>query len=200
MRKNNPYTSLKQLLIHKNGTAVAIFILLMVSIKVNLVFSFGGKFDFMTSQSNPFVTGIRSSSISYPNNDYKNQIEYETYEGYPSYKNRDSFRLCGHSSSSPRFGYVGLIGAPNMGKSTLLNALLQQDLCIATPKPQTTRHAILGILTSMEQNCQLAFLDTPGIIGDPAYKLQHTMMEAVKSVFTDSDVLLIVTDLFSTPM
>jgi len=198
MRNKSPLTSLKRLLIHKNDTAVAILILIIVSIKVNLVFSFGGRFDFMTSQSNLFFTGIRSSSYR---QNYKNRIEYETYERYASYKNRDSVRLCGHSSSSsPRFGYVGIIGAPNMGKSTLLNALLKQELCIATPKPQTTRHAILGILTSVEQNCQLAFLDTPGIIGDPAYKLQHTMMEAVKSVFTDSDVLLIVTDLFSTPM
>lgn len=66
------------------------------------------------------------------------------------------------SSNNIRFGYVGIIGAPNMGKSTLLNALLEENLCITTSKPQTTRHAILGILTSEEQKCQLAFLDTPG--------------------------------------
>ena len=99
-----------------------------------------------------------------------------------------------------RFGYVGIIGAPNMGKSTLLNALLEEDLCIATNKPQTTRHAILGILTDHAQNVQLAFLDSPGVINDPAYKLQENMMDAVRGVFVDADVLCVVTDLYSTPI
>ena len=84
-----------------------------------------------------------------------------------------------------------------MGKSTLLNALLQEDLCITTARPQTTRHAILGIL-SME-NAQICLVDTPGIIGEPAYKLQEGMMEAVVGAFHDADVLLVVTDVFSTP-
>ena len=101
-----------------------------------------------------------------------------------------------------RFAYVGIIGAPNMGKSTLLNSLLQQNLCIATPKPQTTRHAILGILTDDDDdnNIQLAFLDSPGVIDDPAYKLQENMMEAVRGVLIDADVLMVVTDLYSTPI
>ena len=104
------------------------------------------------------------------------------------------------SVPSPDFrsGYVSVIGAPNMGKSTLVNALLQEKLCIATRRPQTTRHAILGILTT--RTCQLCLLDTPGIIDQPAYKLQEGMMEAVQGAFQDADVLLIVTDLFSTPI
>lgn len=97
-----------------------------------------------------------------------------------------------------RCGFVSILGAPNMGKSTLLNALLQEDLCIATRRPQTTRHAILGVLTTADT--QLCLIDTPGIIEDPAYKLQEGMMEAVMGAFYDSDVLLVVTDLFSTPI
>ena len=103
-----------------------------------------------------------------------------------------------HSNPNHRCGFVSLIGAPNMGKSTLLNALLQEKLCTATHRPQTTRHSILGVLNTPD--CQLCFMDTPGVIEDPAYKLQEGMMEAVKGAFTDSDVLLIVTDLFSTPI
>ena len=104
-----------------------------------------------------------------------------------------------------------------MGKSTLLNALLGERLCVATHRPQTTRHAILGILNADGANndidnenvndnekedypCQILFLDTPGIIDAPAYKLQEGMMEAVQGAFHDSDVLLVVTDLFSTPI
>jgi GTP-binding protein Era len=97
-----------------------------------------------------------------------------------------------------RCGYVSILGAPNMGKSTLLNALLKEDLCIATRRPQTTRHAILGVLTT--KSSQLCLIDTPGIIGEPAYKLQEGMMEAVHGAFTDSDALLVVTDLFSSPI
>lgn len=97
-----------------------------------------------------------------------------------------------------RCGFVSILGAPNMGKSTLLNALLKEDLCIATRRPQTTRHAILGVLTT--RNTQLCLIDTPGIIENPAYKLQEGMMEAVMGAFRDSDVLLVVTDLFSTPI
>jgi len=85
-----------------------------------------------------------------------------------------------------------------MGKSTLLNALLQENLCITTARPQTTRHAILGIMSL--ENCQVCLVDTPGVIGEPAYKLQEGMMEAVMGAFHDADVLLVVTDVFSTPI
>lgn len=85
-----------------------------------------------------------------------------------------------------------------MGKSTLMNALLQEDLCIATARPQTTRHAILGLLST--DNSQVCLVDTPGVIEDPAYKLQEGMMEAVLGAFNDADVLLVVTDVYSTPI
>jgi small GTP-binding protein len=79
-----------------------------------------------------------------------------------------------------------------------MNALLETELCVATRRPQTTRHAILGVVT--ESNRQLCLVDTPGVIDEPAYKLQEGMMEAVMGAFHDADVLLVVTDLFSTPI
>ena len=97
-----------------------------------------------------------------------------------------------------RCGFTCIVGAPNMGKSTLMNALLQEDLCVATRRPQTTRHAILGVITKDDR--QLCLVDTPGVIGDPAYKLQEGMMEAVMGAFHDADILLVVTDIFSTPI
>ena len=85
-----------------------------------------------------------------------------------------------------------------MGKSTLVNALLEEDLCIATARPQTTRHAILGLLST--DTTQVCLVDTPGVIEKPAYKLQQGMMEAVLGAFFDADVLLVVTDVYSTPI
>jgi len=92
-------------------------------------------------------------------------------------------------SISPNFkaGYVALIGRPNVGKSTLMNALLGQKLSIVTPKPQTTRHRVLGILS--EQDYQMIFLDTPGLL-IPRYKLQETMVRTAKSAIEEADVLL----------
>jgi small GTP-binding protein len=95
-------------------------------------------------------------------------------------------------------GFVSIIGAANTGKSTLLNAILREDLCVATRRPQTTRHAIMGVITT--ETSQLLLVDTPGVIEDPAYKLQEGMMEAVMGAFKDADILLVVTDLFSTPI
>jgi GTP-binding protein Era len=95
-------------------------------------------------------------------------------------------------------GFVSIIGAANTGKSTLLNAILREDLCVATRRPQTTRHAIMGVITT--DTSQLLLVDTPGVIEDPAYKLQEGMMEAVMGAFKDADILLVVTDLFSTPI
>jgi len=107
-------------------------------------------------------------------------------------------RMEGSPEEGHRCGFVTVLGAPNMGKSTLMNALLEEDLCIATSRPQTTRHAILGILSTPK--CQVCLVDTPGVIEDPAYKLQEGMMEAVMGAFYDSDILLVVSDLFSTPI
>ena len=84
-------------------------------------------------------------------------------------------------------GFVNIIGSPNVGKSTLTNAILGQKLTITTAKAQTTRHRILGMRNTEEY--QLILSDTPGII-DPAYKLQESMMEAVQTVFDDADVLV----------
>ena len=84
-------------------------------------------------------------------------------------------------------GYVNIIGNPNVGKSTLMNALIGQKLSIITHKAQTTRHRILGILN--EKDYQIVFSDTPGII-KPEYKLQESMMNFVYSAFQDADVLI----------
>ena len=90
-----------------------------------------------------------------------------------------------------RCGYVALIGKPNVGKSTLLNALLGQKLSIVTRKPQTTRNRVLGILT--EGNMQIILLDTPGVI-DPRYGLQRSMMKDVKRALGDADLVLFLAD------
>jgi len=92
-------------------------------------------------------------------------------------------------SISPNFkaGYVALIGRPNVGKSTLMNALLGQKLSIVTPKPQTTRHRVLGILSG--QDHQIIFLDTPGLL-IPRYKLQETMVKAARGATAEADVLV----------
>jgi len=74
-------------------------------------------------------------------------------------------------------GFVSILGNPNVGKSTLMNEILGQRLCIVSPKPQTTRHRILGVVT--EDDFQLVFSDTPGMVA-PAYKLQETMMDSVR--------------------
>lgn len=89
-------------------------------------------------------------------------------------------------------GFVNIIGYPNIGKSTLMNALLGDRLSIMTSKPQTTRHRILGILN--EDNFQIVFSDTPGLIDDPHYSMQSAMNAMAYSVFEDSDLLLLMTD------
>ena len=91
-------------------------------------------------------------------------------------------------------GFVSILGNPNVGKSSLLNALLQQKLCIVSPKPQTTRHRIMGVIT--EADYQIIFSDTPGMIRAPSYLLQENMMESVKSAAGDADVLVLVTDVY----
>ncbi len=96
-----------------------------------------------------------------------------------------------------RSGYVALVGKPNAGKSTLMNALLGRKLSIVTAKPQTTRHRVLGIATTDEY--QMIFLDTPGII-DPRYGLQQSMMKTVRHAVADADVILFIADAtFDTP-
>lgn len=88
-------------------------------------------------------------------------------------------------------GFVNIFGKPNAGKSTLLNSLMGEKLAIVSPKVQTTRHRIKGILSTSEY--QIIFSDTPGII-DPKYKLHEKMMHAVRSALEDADVAILLVD------
>ena len=89
-------------------------------------------------------------------------------------------------------GFVNIIGNPNVGKSTIMNALVGEKLSIITSKAQTTRHRIMGIVNG--DDFQIVYSDTPGII-DPKYKLQESMMKFVDSAFIDADEILFVTDI-----
>ncbi len=93
---------------------------------------------------------------------------------------------------SHKAGFVSIIGYPNTGKSTLMNALVGERLSIITPKAQTTRHRIMGILS--DKDFQVVYSDTPGII-KPHYKLQKAMMSAVFASIEDADVMLLVSEL-----
>ena len=93
-------------------------------------------------------------------------------------------------------GFVNIIGNPNVGKSTLMNALVGERVSVITSKSQTTRHRILGIVNG--EDYQIVYSDTPGII-KPAYKLQESMLKASRSALTDADILLYVTDVMETP-
>lgn len=89
-------------------------------------------------------------------------------------------------------GFINIIGRPNVGKSTLMNALVGERMSIITAKPQTTRHRILGILSG--EDFQMVFSDTPGVIEKPSYRMQHAMNAFVRSTFEDADLMLLVTE------
>ena len=91
-------------------------------------------------------------------------------------------------------GFINIIGRPNVGKSTLMNALVGERMSIITSKPQTTRHRIIGIVSG--EDFQLVFSDTPGIVVDPNYKMHEAMNRFVSTTFEDSDVMLFVTDVY----
>jgi small GTP-binding protein len=97
------------------------------------------------------------------------------------------------SLSVHKSGFVNIIGCPNVGKSTLLNALVGERLSIITSKAQTTRHRIMGIVSG--DDYQIVFSDTPGIL-KPNYKLQEKMMQFVITAFSDADVFLLITDIY----
>ena len=88
-------------------------------------------------------------------------------------------------------GFVNIIGNPNVGKSTLMNALVGEKLSIVTSKAQTTRHRIMGIVNG--EDYQIVYSDTPGIL-KPSYKLQESMMDFVEEAIGDADIILYVTD------
>ena len=90
-----------------------------------------------------------------------------------------------------RAGFVNIIGNPNVGKSTLMNALVGEKLSIVTAKAQTTRHRIMGIVNG--ENYQIVYSDTPGIL-KPSYRLQENMMDFVDTAIGDADIILYVTD------
>ncbi len=94
-------------------------------------------------------------------------------------------------AGSHRAGFVALVGKPNVGKSTLMNALLQHRLSIVTPRPQTTRQRVLGILT--KDDCQVLFLDTPGLL-EPGYRLQEYMLQSAVHTLHDSDAAVAIVD------
>jgi GTP-binding protein Era len=90
-----------------------------------------------------------------------------------------------------RAGFVNILGNPNVGKSTIMNALVGEKLSIITPKAQTTRHRIMGIVNG--EDFQIVYSDTPGILR-PQYKLQETMMNFVDSALSDADTIVYITD------
>ena len=93
-------------------------------------------------------------------------------------------------------GFVNIVGNPNVGKSTLMNQLVGEKLCIATFKAQTTRHRIMGIVNT--DDSQIVFSDTPGVL-KPNYKMQEMMLQFSESALADADILLYVTDVVEDP-
>src|ERR1700730_16267257 len=94
-------------------------------------------------------------------------------------------------SESTHAGFVAIVGAPNAGKSTLLNRLIGQKISIVSPKPQTTRMRILGVLT--EDQTQMVFIDTPGIFA-PKRRLDRAMIEAAWSSLEGADAVVLLID------
>ena len=90
--------------------------------------------------------------------------------------------------------FVNIIGNPNVGKSTLMNALVGEKMSLINSKPQTTRHTIFGLLS--EDDYQIVFSDTPGIIDNPNYGMQKSMNKFAFSSFEDADIILFVTDIY----
>ena len=95
-----------------------------------------------------------------------------------------------------RSGFVAILGKPNTGKSTLMNLILNEKLSITSPKPQTTRYAIKGILN--REDCQIVFIDTPGYL-KPRYEMQQRMQKIWSDAFRDVDLILFMSDVLNFP-
>lgn len=110
-----------------------------------------------------------------------------------------------HRNDQHRSGFVAVLGNPNVGKSTLVNCLMQQQLCAVSSKPQTTRHSISCVLTGgscssglgrvQQQPYQLVLCDTPGFIERPMYSLQQSMRDIARGAMRGADMVLLVVDL-----
>ncbi len=101
------------------------------------------------------------------------------------------------NNPSHKAGFVNLIGRPNVGKSTLMNALMGEKLSIVTPKAQTTRHRIIGLMNG--ENYQIVFSDTPGLVLSPKYAMHRAMRSMVHQAMEDADLILLLTDIYETP-
>ena len=100
----------------------------------------------------------------------------------------------GNKSNNFKAGYIAIMGRPNVGKSTLMNALLERKISIVSPKPQTTRNRVLGILNGKKH--QVIFLDTPGLI-TPTYQLQKSLVNTAKATLKQADIILLMIDMYS---
>lgn len=119
--------------------------------------------------------------------------EKETEPGFENETHEPMFEI----PADHRSGYVALVGRPNVGKSTLINAFMRQKIAAVTPRPQTTRTRQLGIIT--EPGYQMIFIDTPGIIQKPRHELDQYMLDAALETLNDADVVLWLVDISEAP-
>ncbi|NNC95024.1 MAG: GTPase Era [Chitinophagales bacterium] len=99
-------------------------------------------------------------------------------------------------NSKHKSGFINIIGLPNVGKSTLLNAFMGEKMAIVSPKPQTTRQRLFGILNA--EDFQMIFSDSPGFVLNPSYKLHEDMNMIVQTAFKDADIIILVNDGYNT--